>query len=67
MSDFAPSFPLFIGSVVFLGYCIYCLIFKKQAVKGYNNTAKLLFYTLLVTTSVIFVWGLVFLLLYWFT
>ena len=67
MSEFAPGFPLFIGSVVFLIYCIYSLIFKKEAVKGYQGTAKLLLYSLLVITSIIFIWGFIFLILYWFS
>ena len=65
MSEFAPGFPLFIGSVVYLFYCFYYITFKKDTIKSYGNYAKFLFYGLLVISFVTFIWGLVFVIIYW--
>ncbi len=67
MSEYAPSFPLFIGSVIFLIYCIYSITINKSAVKNYSSLGKLLFYTLFGISSVVFIWGFYFVLEYFLT
>ena len=64
MSEFAPSFPLFIGSFIGLIYCVYSFIFRKENVKEYKEIAKLLFFTLFVVSGIVFLWGLTFIIIY---
>jgi hypothetical protein len=65
MSEFAPSFHLFIASVVGFFTCIFYLTFKKETVKNYGSYGKFIIYGLLVGSSVTIIWGLVFFIIYW--
>lgn len=65
MSEYAPSFPLFIVSVVLLVYCVFNDIFRKEKVKRYKGITKTLFYAIYITSAIVFVWGIIFLIMYW--
>lgn len=66
MSELAPSFPLFMVSIIFTIYCNYTFFFKKESVNRYSSPIKILFYSLHITSSIVFTWGLIFLFIYLF-
>jgi hypothetical protein len=55
----APSLLLFFSSIIGLGVCFYYLFFRKEVVRKWGSSMRLIFNSLLIIGSIVFVWGVV--------
>jgi multisubunit Na+/H+ antiporter MnhB subunit len=53
----APSLGLFFCSVIGLGIFFYYFLFRKETVRKWGSTSRFIMNSLLVISSIVFVWG----------
>jgi hypothetical protein len=53
-----PSFFIFVCSIVVLAMCCYYLFIKKEAMTKWAIAMKFTFYTGLIVSGIVFLWGI---------